>query len=140
MPPSKAQRAKTAARRNQAIALRLAGASWDDIARQLGYASRGAACTDVTRALEQYVTEGRVSAEVLREQELRRLDRLQATLWPQALQGDTKVIETVLRIIDRRCRILGLNAPERHEVVTLDAVEAEIRRLSAELENPVNQP
>lgn len=141
MPASKAQRAATAARRAKAISMRLAGADYETIARTLGYASRGAAHTDITRALEQYVTEGRVSAEVLREQELRRLDRLQATLWPQALQGDTKVIETVLRIIDRRCRILGLNAPERHEVVTLDAVEAEIRRLSAELENqPIHQP
>lgn len=133
MAASKAQRARTAERRAKAIALRIAGLEYQQIADRLGYASRGAAYTDINRALEQHVAEMRSSAEVLRQQELARLDRLQASLWPQAVAGDNKVAETILRIIDRRCKLLGLDAPTKHEVVTLDAVEAEIARLSAEL-------
>src|SRR5690349_20330561 len=102
MPASKAQRARTAERRSKAIALKLAGAEWDQIATSLGYADRGAACKDDTRALEAYVAEGRAGAEVLRETELLRLDRIQRGLWPQAVAGDTKAADTVLRVIDRR--------------------------------------
>lgn len=111
MPPSKAQRAKTAARRTQAIQLRLAGTEWQQIADALGYASRAAAYVDVNRALEKALAEQRTGAEVLRETELLRLDRLQRGLWPTAVAGDTKAADTVLRIIDRRMRLLGLDVP-----------------------------
>jgi hypothetical protein len=134
MPASRAQRAKTAQRRTEAIKLRLAGVDFDTIATRLGYASRGAACTDINRALEQAVAEQTASADVLRHEELQRLDRLQAGLWTAAAGGDTKAVDSVLRIIDRRCKLLGLDAPQRHEVITMDAVEAEIKRLTAEMD------
>lgn len=111
MPPSKAQRAQTAERRSKAIQLRLAGADWTQIADALGYADRAAACKDVTRALEAHVATQRAGAEVLRETELQRLDRLQRGLWPAAIAGDTKSADTVLRVIDRRMRLLGLDVP-----------------------------
>jgi hypothetical protein len=44
----------------------------------------------------------------------------------QAIQG-------LLRVAERRSKLLGINAPEKHEVITLDAVQAEIRRLEAKL-------
>ena len=113
--------------------MRLAGLDYDTIATRLGYASRGAAHTDISRALEANVAEMNRSAEVLRQEELQRLDRLQAGVWTAAAAGDTRAVETALRIIDRRCKLLGLDAPVRHEVVTLDAVDNEIRRLNAEL-------
>lgn len=133
MPASKAQRAATAERRGKAIAMRLAGLDYETIAQRLGYASRGAACQDITRALEANVAEQNRSADVLRQEELQRLNRLQAGVWQAAVSGDTKAVDTALRIIDRRCKLLGLDAPVRHEVVTLDAIDAEIRRLTAEL-------
>ncbi len=133
MPASKAQRAATAERRAKAVALRLAGVDYDTIADRLGYASRGAAYTDITRALEANVAEQQRGADLLRQEELARLDRLQAGVWQAATGGDSRAVDTALRIIDRRCKLLGLDAPVRHEVVTMDAVEAEIARLSAEL-------
>lgn len=111
MPASKAQRAKTAERRNKAIQLRLAGAEWEQIATSLGYAGRAAACKDVTRALQASMAEQQVSADVLRETELLRLDRLQRGLWPAAAAGDTRSADTVLRIIDKRIQLRGLNVP-----------------------------
>lgn len=138
MPASKAQRAATAERRSKAVAMRLAGIDYDTIATRLGYASRGAACTDINRALEANVAEQNHNADVLRQEELQRLDRLQAGVWAAAAGGDTKAVDTALKIIDRRCKLLGLDAPQRHEIVTMDAVEAEIKRLTVEL--GVNDP
>jgi hypothetical protein len=133
MPASKAKRAEVAERRSKAIAMRLAGMDYDTIAKRLGYYNRGAAYNDITAALEQNVAEQNRNADVLRQEELQRLDRLQAGVWTAAASGDTKAVDTALRIIDRRCKLLGLDAPVRHEVVTMDAVESEIRRLSEEL-------
>lgn len=113
--------------------MRLAGVDYETIAERLGYPSRGAACTDITRALEQAVAEQRHDLEVLRQQELARLDRLQAGVWAAAVAGETKSAETALKVIDRRCRLLGLDAPQRHEVVTMSVIDAEIARLEAEL-------
>ena len=133
MPASKAQRTKTAERRSKAVKMRIAGADWETIASACGYASRGAACTDVTRALEAQTAEMLRDADVLRQMELARLDRLQAAFWAAAIQGDADAARTVFGCIDRRTKLLGLNAPERHEVITLTAMEAEIGRLEREL-------
>lgn len=133
MPASRAQRTKTAERRSQAVQLRIAGADWETIARTCGYASRGAACTDVTRAMENATAEATRNADVLRHMELARLDRLQQAFWAQAIKGDNDAARTVLGIIDRRCKLLGLSAPAKVEVVTLGAIEAEIARLEGEL-------
>lgn len=132
MPASKAQRAVTAERRRQALALRLAGADYETIARQLEYASRGAACTDIQRALEASLAEQARNAEVLRHEQLLALNRLRQAHWAAALQ-DPKVGEFVLRLIDRVIRLNRLDLPVRIEVLTMSAIEAEIERLSAEL-------
>ncbi|WBB94201.1 hypothetical protein [Verrucosispora sp. WMMC514] len=133
MPASRAQRAATAERRAKAIAMRLAGLDYQTIADRLGYADRAAAHKDITRAMEASVQEMSRNADVLRMEELTRLDRLQAGAWTAAAAGDVKAIHVVLGIIDRRCKLLGLDAPVRHEVVTLGAIEQEIDRLNAEL-------
>ncbi len=111
MGASKAQRAATAERRNKAIKLRLAGAEWQAIADQLGYADKAAACKDVTRALERHLVAQRTSAETLRNLELDRLDRIQLGLWTAATSGDHKTADTVLRIMDRRARWAGFDVP-----------------------------
>jgi hypothetical protein len=133
MPASKAQRAATARRRQQAIALRLAGASLDTIAAQLGYAGRAAVCVDLGRALDIALADQARDAEALRQLELMRLDRLQAATWGRAMTGDPGAVMAALRVIDRRCKLLGLDAPQRHEIITMTQIEAEIARLEATL-------
>jgi uncharacterized protein (DUF3084 family) len=132
MAVSKAQRAATAARRANAIKLRLAGLDYETIAQRLDYSSKGSACTDITRALAASIKEQGRSADELREVELARLDRLQAAAWGPAVGGELRAIETVLRVIDRRCKLLGLDAPIRAEVLTIDDIDAQIRVLKAE--------
>jgi len=52
-------------------------------------------------------------AEQVRKAELGRLDRLLMAHWPAAVDGDAKATQTVLQIMDRRARYLGLDAPQR---------------------------
>jgi hypothetical protein len=44
-----------------------------------------------------------------------------------------QAIDRMIRIMERRAKLLGLDAPTKVEVITLDAIEAEIRRLNDEL-------
>lgn len=111
--PSQAQRAATAQRRAQAIQLRLSGVDWQTIADRLNYSDKAAACKDVTRALEANQAAARKAGEDLRTVELARLDRLQAALWAQALKGDAKVVDTLLRLMQRRARMTGLDNIEQ---------------------------
>lgn len=112
MAASRAQQAQTAERRAQAIQLRLSGMDWETIAQQLGYANRAAACKDVSRALEASREAARKAGEDLRALELARLDRMQAALWARVLKGDTKAADTVLRLMQRRARLAGLEAEQ----------------------------
>lgn len=115
-------------RQRRAVELRLAGANYDVIARQLDYAGQSGARYAVQRGLELAIIEP--AEEVLR-QEVERLDRLMTGLWSRAVKGDVSAVDRVLKIMDRRARYLGLDAPTRH-VVTSELDES-IDSLLAEL-------
>ena len=143
MPASKAQRAATAARRAQAISLRLAGVDYETIAAKLGYASRAAAYVDIDRALAANKAEEDAAKETLREVEAMRLDRLQAAVWSDATKGDTRSVDSALKIIAQRCRLLGLDAPTRTRIeivdedvarMLVDQLEADFARLTADID------
>lgn len=53
------------------------------------------------------------AAEDVKRLELERLDAMQFALWPAALKGDIGAITTVLSIMTRRARYLGLDEPEQ---------------------------
>jgi hypothetical protein len=90
----------------------MAGASWPEIARALGY-SDGA---QARKAVASNVTEWKLenAAELIR-MELERLDMLQLVVWRQARQGDLKSIETVLKIMSQRAKYLGLDDGNKAE-------------------------
>lgn len=133
MVASKAQQAFTADRRAKAIRMKIDGANYTEIAEALGYHSRGSACTDIRRALEKHVIEEGLAVEAWRELELARLDVLQKAIWPEAKDGNPRAIETALKILDRRAKLLGLDSAIKLEVLTIDALDAQIQRLEAEL-------
>lgn len=134
MGTTKAKRAETAARRTEAIRLRNAGILWEDIAERLGYASRGAACTDVNRALKANLAAVAEEVDIMRHRESERYDMLQAALWDKAMAGDVKAVEAVLKVSDRRTKLFGLDAPVRTEMtVTVPASEQERREQLAKL-------
>ncbi len=104
------RRIEEAQRRRRALELRVAGATYEEIAEALGYVSRGTAWKAVWRAYREGL---RDPAEHLRELETERLDRLQKAWWTKALGGDVSAFRYLLRLMERRAKLLGLDAPTK---------------------------
>lgn len=68
-------------------------------------------------------------------EELQKCIALERALWPRAMAGDGGAADRVLRTMHHRAKLLGLYAPtqETVTVITEDAVDAEIRRLTEKL-------
>lgn len=99
-------------KQRQALELRKAGVGFGDIAERLGYADASGAYRAVKTALKKTLQE---PADEVRRIELERLDRMLLGLWPKATKGDTWAVDRVLRIMERRAGLLGLDAPKRVE-------------------------
>ena len=93
-------------RKARCVELALAGHSFDEIALEVGYANRGTAWRAVQDSLNSRIAE---AVTEYRELELARLDALQAAHWPQAIAGSVRSADLVLRVIDRRMKLLGLD-------------------------------
>lgn len=102
-------------RQRQALELRKAGVPYAKIAEQLQYKDRSSAFRSVQAALKKTLQE---PADELRTLELERLDALMLALWPQARSGNQGAVDRVLRIMERRARLLGLDAPTRTDLTT----------------------
>lgn len=94
-------------RRFKALELRKCGASYDAIARTLNI-SKPTAYKDVKEALEEINKSSTTDLNELRSLELERLDMALRAIAPQVRNGDLEAITRFTRIIDLRCRILGL--------------------------------
>jgi len=112
---SKSRNLASRMRGQQAIKLRMAGATLDDIAKQLGFKSPAGAYKSVMRELEATAQDMGEGTEAVRQLELKRLDQMQFPLWSQVLAGDIAATTTALRIQERRASLLGLDAPKQIE-------------------------
>jgi len=112
---SKRQNIALRQRGQQAILLRMAGATIKQIADKLGYASEAGAYKAIMRELEQTAQSMSESTEAVRQLELKRLDQMQFPIWPSVVSGDQGAIGTALRIQERRASLLGLDAPKQIE-------------------------
>jgi len=112
---TRAKRTVTAERRQKALEMRKAGATYMQIGNALGI-SNVAAHKHVMAALK-VLTEKTIedASEVLRL-ELERLDQLQLQLWTKAKQGHLGSIDRILKVMDRRAKLLGIDAPEKREL------------------------
>lgn len=106
---------RIAARERQRLALELRkiGASFDAIAKQLGYRSRQAAAYSVDAALKR-ITSG--PAEELKKLDVERLDGYLLALSTRIKAGDTFAINTALGVLARRAKLLGLDMPIEHKI------------------------
>lgn len=120
-------------RRRTAVEMRIAGSTWQQIADALGFDSRASAYHDVRRGLQQAVAELAIPLEEYRQLTLDRLEAMINALWPKVEEGDTKAIDSTLRILAQQADLLGLKAPQRVEVLTIDAIDSAIAELTAQL-------
>lgn len=139
----------------RAVELRRRNLNYKQIAAEMGYASQSSAYEAVQRGLND--TQAETNDEV-RRMELERLDdlarsalRVLATKHyaiapggklarhpdtgdPLVDDGPTlQAIDRLLKIQERRAKLLGLDQPVKHEVRQVDAIDAEIESLLAEL-------
>ena len=97
----------------RAYELRLSGKTFKEIAVELKYADASGAYQAYQRAREIVSLENLSEWRLL---ELYRLDALQNSLWEKALEGNLSAVNTLLKVFDLRARLIGLYAPEKHEL------------------------
>jgi DNA-binding CsgD family transcriptional regulator len=97
-------------RERDAIELRMAGATYEDIGEMLGMNKAGAQKA-VKRAMEKLKQEIIEGGDTLKAIEIARLDRMQEGIWKLATGKfpDVKAIDMILKIMDRRAKLLGLD-------------------------------
>lgn len=107
--------------REQALALRIGGATYRAIARAMGI-SPSTAHDYVTEGLNEVEQRNDEATEEVRRLELQRLDAIFLKLWPKPPQGsstipklDPRTADTLLRVMERRAKLLGLDAPTKWE-------------------------
>lgn len=131
MSHNKAHLADIAKRRADLINLRRQGVRFEDPRiLDLGYSSRGAASKDFLRALEERRDEQAAEASIYRQEENERLDALLEAVWPRATEPapvykdgeevgteiDLKAVDTILKLMDRRAKLMGLDMPTKAEL------------------------
>ena len=99
------------------LELRRAGLTYDVIAEQVGLSNKSLAYKYVQSALKRTLQE---PADDLRNLEVDRLDRLQTALWANAMRGDNHSVDRILRIAERRARLLGLDRAPLPDVSGID--------------------
>lgn len=99
-------RALAAYRSTRVLDMAIEGLTYDQIAAEVGYRSKGSVSKALWRALNARQAE---SVDAYRELELQRLDALQEALWDKALEGDVQAVHAVRKLIEARVRLLGLD-------------------------------
>jgi methylase of polypeptide subunit release factors len=126
-------------RQDAAVAMKIAGAAYSEIAKAMDYRSADDARLAVERALASSVND--TDRERLRFLEARRLERLLRSLWRKATdEADPEqlpAIRTALALIDRHARLYGLDAPT--EMVVYTPSRLEIERFVASVSETMNR-
>jgi len=90
--------------------------TYDQIAAEVGYSCRGSAQRAVVKALDRVTRE---PAQNLLNLELERLDAMHRGIWDRAIDGDLKAIDTMLRIMAHRAKLLRLDRIEAAPAETM---------------------
>jgi hypothetical protein len=126
---------ETIEREAEVLRLRRGGLTFDLIAQQLNFAHASGAHKAYVNACKRIVYS---EVEEVRAAETDRLDIAQAAIWNGVLQGQIPSIMALIKIMERRARLLGLDMPTKAQVeVTYydtDTIDAEVRKLAALLD------
>ena len=113
----------------KALELRRAGAGYRAIAKALN-CSVAMAHKYVARAMKRLTSLCEEQAAEVRTLELDRLDAMLMGLWPNATKGNPQAVAQVLRIMERRATMLGIDsqksdqAPAAQHVLITSAEDA----------------
>jgi len=102
-------RERVAARQAEAMMLKVAGLTNRRIAERLNVTAM-TVTRDIRAALTDTLIARNGAAEEYRALELARLDSLTTFCWSAAQNGDVEAVRAIVRISERRSRLLGLDA------------------------------
>lgn len=113
-----------------AVALRLSGASYEEVAREIGYRNAESARAMVERELGKWADGQPEEREKLRKVASARLDSLLKSVWRKAMDPNDpehlNAVRAAQGLVDRSIRLFGLDAPT--EVVLHSPTELEIEQ------------
>jgi hypothetical protein len=122
---------------NAALQLKLAGASWFEIADIVGYPTERAALVAVEGALERELRDDDMSKAKMRDIAGRRLERLLRSAWGKAVDPKhpehLAAIGKAKEVVDRHAKLYGLDAPT--EVVVHSPSQSELDAWVARIVN-----
>lgn len=110
---------------NIALDHKLEGMSYRAIAKVMGV-HRCTASSYVKEAIKVIQEEYTEKADVLVTLEREKLDLLEVGLIKATREGDVKAATAMLKIMERRAKLLGLDEPSKSEV-KLDTVDVDIK-------------
>ena len=118
------------------LELRRGGLTFDMIADRLGYASASGAHKAYVTACNRIVYADVVET---RKIEMDRLDIAQAAIWTNVIAGEVPSVIALMKIMERRARLLGLDMPTKAQIeVNIyehDAIDSEVKLLVAILDS-----
>jgi len=116
-------------RNARALKLRVAGKSYAEIGEELGLRTTYAAEL-IAKEIDRTAKASFETAMKVRDLEVLRLDEMLAALWEQ--KADARTVDTILKIMERRSKLLGLDATSQVELrltgLELETDEALARR------------
>jgi hypothetical protein len=128
-PAAAAKRIQTRQRQEEALRLKIAGATYQQIADQLGYSNRGSAAKAVQSLLDRHEFEG---VEAYRHIELARREDLYLRLRASIASGDVPAIRAANRILDSIDQLLGLRERPGMDMDELHNLSRTLARQMAE--------
>ena len=98
--------------------------TYDQIGEALGI-TRQSAHKAVQKALQEIQQRTAEEATELRALECERLDEMGRGLWAEARKGNPKAVEKMLKVMERRAKLIGLDAPTKHAATNTDGDDVE---------------
>lgn len=119
MTPQERRKAEARARRiigqetqAKAVEFRKRGMTFRAIAQQLGISFQGVHKA-VKKAMDQLKAQVYVDISTIRTMELEKLDTVEMGMWPGASKGNHNAANAILKAMERRAKMLGIDTPEK---------------------------
>lgn len=107
--PEQPEKMPHAPRAVHAFELRKAGVSYEEIAKKLGYRNAESVRATIHSRIARHYKASQKDVEEIMGLELERLDALQLLCWKAAQEGDLGAVDKILKIMERRAKLMGLD-------------------------------
>lgn len=129
-----------AKRRAQVSSLRILGKTIYEIAEELGV-SKSTIQSDLDALHEEWHHERILNTDRVKALELRRLDEATMLAIEMIRAKELSAIDRLVKVTEQRSKLLGLNSPERHEVVgdlSPTAVAARVKEIFGKVDREID--